>query len=494
MVTPHIRWTIFIGLALLALAVRLIDLGGRPMHTDEAVNAYIVGEVLDGGRYHYDPQDRHGPALAEIAVPLVRLQGAHHFADLTEAELRLAPALGGAAGVLIFGAAVEIFGFMPGLLGACLWAFAPWPLYYSRDFIHETFFVTGTFGLIVTGFWAFQNNSVGAAMLAGGCAAFMLACKETAGLHLAALALAGVLGNGWSAAPFAWKTFFPKRVWAAAVGTFLVTGVLWFSWGGQNWQTPLELGRAIPHLAARAAGEGHAKPFYYYFNLLAQGGSGALILLLGLIGLAQAGGPHGGRLNPGRRLIALYAGLIMIIYCVIPYKTPWLALNFWLPLTLLVGLAMEWLWGRRTNSAYRVVLFLVFAVGAGLMAQDTRHWVFQMPAEEKNPLAYAQTTEDILGLPPRVTQLSEQQGLVRPRVAVIAADPWPWPWYLRKFPQTGFWQPGQIPGPADFFITGSDVPASLMGTLKSFRPEFFGVRPNVLVILWSRPAATQPSP
>jgi hypothetical protein len=93
-----------------------------------------------------------------------------------------------------------------------------------------------------------------------------------------------------------------------------------------------------------------------------------------------------------------------------------------------------------------------------------------------------------------VTQLSEQQGLVRPRVAVIAADPWPWPWYLRKFPQTGFWQPGQIPGPADFFITGSDVPASLMGTLKSFRPEFFGVRPNVLVILWSRPAATQPSP
>jgi predicted membrane-bound mannosyltransferase len=66
---PKIRWAAFVAIALLALAVRLPQLGERPMHTDEAVNAYITGELLAGGKYHYDPQDRHGPVLYLLANP-----------------------------------------------------------------------------------------------------------------------------------------------------------------------------------------------------------------------------------------------------------------------------------------------------------------------------------------------------------------------------------------------------------------------------------------
>ena len=33
------------------------------MHTDESINAYLVGQVLAGEAFRYDPQDRHGPAL-----------------------------------------------------------------------------------------------------------------------------------------------------------------------------------------------------------------------------------------------------------------------------------------------------------------------------------------------------------------------------------------------------------------------------------------------
>ena len=46
------------------------------MHTDEAVNAYIVGQLLAGEPFQYDPQDRHGPALSALALPLARMQGA----------------------------------------------------------------------------------------------------------------------------------------------------------------------------------------------------------------------------------------------------------------------------------------------------------------------------------------------------------------------------------------------------------------------------------
>ena len=83
------RWAAFIFVALLGLAVRLPQLGARPMHTDEAVNAYIVGQLLAGETFTYDPQDRHGPALAALALPLARMQGARSFSDLTESELRL---------------------------------------------------------------------------------------------------------------------------------------------------------------------------------------------------------------------------------------------------------------------------------------------------------------------------------------------------------------------------------------------------------------------
>jgi predicted membrane-bound mannosyltransferase len=188
-----------------------------------------------------------------------------------------------------------------------------------------------------------------------------------------------------------------------------------------------------------------------------------------------------------RLALVIYAVLIVAIYCVIPYKTPWLALNFWLPFSLLAGFAVEWIWFATTKSSLRAAI-LVFCAGLGLLVtHDTRQRVFIFPADEKNPYAYAHTTEDLLGLPVRLDELARQDKIKNPRIAVIAADAWPLPWYLRKFPQVGFWQPNQEAGDADFFITTTDVSGKLAERLKSFRPEYFGVRPNVLLILWSPP-------
>ena len=88
-------------------------------------------------------------------------------------------------------------------------------------------------------------------------------------------------------------------------------------------------------------------------------------------------------------------------------------------------------------------------------------------------------------LPGRLEALAAKDNLASPRIAVVAADAWPLPWYLRKFSKVGFWQPGQEPGAADYFITTTDVSGKLAERLINFRPEFFGVRPNVLIILWT---------
>ena len=128
------------------------------MHTDEAVNAYIVGQLLAGEPFIYDPQDRHGPALAAFALPLARMQGARSFSDLTESELRLMPVVAGTVTILLFGAAVEMFGYLPSLLAAILFAIGPLPVYYDRYFIHESLFCAATFGLILSGWRASKRG------------------------------------------------------------------------------------------------------------------------------------------------------------------------------------------------------------------------------------------------------------------------------------------------------------------------------------------------
>ena len=514
-----IRYSAFVFIALLALAVRLPQLGVRPMHTDEAVNAYITGGLLTGEKYHYDPQDRHGPALYLLAKPVAQLCGANNFSELTETQLRLSTVLVGILTVLLFGAGVEMFGFIPCLVAALLFAFAPLPVYYSRYFIHETLFVAATLGLIlcvsrVPDWWGSSrcDEPTGrsptsatrfTAALAGFCAALMLACKETAVIHFFAIgaALVAVRFRTPASGPSRGRTFakhagsetgVPSAKLAFTVaGVFIFTTILLFTWGGQNWTAPADLIRAIPHFAARAGGQGHEKPFWYYGHLLAGGWSGAALLMFAVIGLFRASrSPAVG----ARLAIAIYALLIAAIYCAIPYKTPWLALNFFLPLAILAGFTLEWAWlSRPTFSARAVILVLALAIGL-LIAHDTRERVFKIPADEKNPYAYAHTGEDLLRLPGRLAELAQQRKISNPRIAVVAADAWPLPWYLRKFSGAGYWQPDQETGPADFFVTPTDLSGRLAGQLKDFRPEFFGARPNVLLILWSPvPAQTATS-
>jgi uncharacterized protein (TIGR03663 family) len=485
-VPSRARWLTFIFVALLGLAVRLPQLGVRPMHTDEAVNGYIVGQLLAGEPFNYDPQDRHGPALSALALPLARLQGARSFSDLTESELRLAPVLAGTITILLFGAAVEMFGALPCLIAALVFAFGPLSVYYDRYFIHESLFCATTLGLIVSGWRASKTHSVSYSVVAGACAAVMLAAKETAVIHFFALAAALIALAVRNRTANGSRVWFRSRTLLIGIGTFLALSILLYTWFGRDWSAlPALLHAAPPHLLSRAAGQGHEKPFWYFAQLLSSGWSGGILIALAAIGLAVTIR----RRDPAPyRYIAIYFIFITAIYSLIPYKTPWLALNLWSPLALFAGRAIEFLWTRAVQHLPRrgavPALGILGAIIAVLIAHDTRQRVFLHPADEQNPYAYAHTTEDILGLPLEISEMARRDGIANPSVAVIASDPWPLPWYLRRFSQVGFWQPGQQPGKADFYITSTDVAEQYRDQLKDYRADFFGVRPGVLILLW----------
>jgi uncharacterized protein (TIGR03663 family) len=401
--------------------------------------------------------------------------------------LRVVPVVAGTITILLFGAAVEMFGFIPSLLAAILFAVASLPVYYDRYFIHESLFCAATFGLILSGWRASQTRSARQAALAGACAALMVACKETAVLHFFALAAAAIVFRFTSVRETGqmrqgqWKTIFTAAV------SFLLLSAALFTWFGRNWRALPALINAEPDLFARAAGQGHEKPIWYFCRLLTVGWSGAPLVAFACLGLfiifrrRRDASPY--------QYLAYYGLLIAVIYSLIPYKTPWLALNLWLPLTLFAAIAVEslWRWGTtRFSKRATVPAFCLLAALTGvLIANDTRQRVFLYPADESNPYAYAQTSEDILGLPVEIADLARQNGIATPRITVIASDPWPLPWYLRHFSEVGFWQPGQQAKDADFYITSTEAADQYADQLKNFRPEFFGVRPGVLILLWS---------
>jgi hypothetical protein len=325
-----------------------------------------------------------------------------------------------------------------------------------------------------------KTNSVVSSIFTGLCAGLMLATKETAVIHLFAIGAAGLIG--WRFLPQ--SKFPPLKPLAISAVVFVVTIVVLFSWFGTNWSGLADLFRAVPHLAARTAGQGHEKPFNYYLQLM----DVSLVLFpLTIAGIYSAicEAVNGTR-KPHLPLV-IYGLLIFLIYSAIPYKTPWLALGLWLPLALINGFGVEAIWSLIKNPGGRWVAALVCAGFLSVIGRETRTRVFEKPVDEKNPYAYAHTGEDLLRLPDRLQELASQYNLANPRIAVVAADAWPLPWYLRKFPQVGFWQPDQNTGPADFYITSTDVSDKLSLQLKDFRPEYFGVRPNVLIVLWTPP-------
>ncbi len=480
------RWMAFFIVALIGLAIRLPQLDARPMHTDEAVNAYIVGQLLAREPFIYDSQDRHGPTLAALTLPIVRMQGARSFSDLTESELRVVPVVAGTITILLFGSAAEMFGFIPSLLAAILFAVAPLPVYYDRYFIHESLFCAATFGLILSGWRASQTRSARQAALAGACAALMLACKETALLHFFAFVVAAIVFGFRNPHGTGRKGWIPRKPILAALISFLLLSAALFTWFGRNWKALPALLHTAPDLFARAAGQGHEKPFWYFGRLLSGGWSGGLLVAFTCLGLfvilrRRDASPY--------QWLAYYGLLIAAIYSLIPYKTPWLALNLWLPLTLCAASAAEslWRWSRtRFGRRAMVPAFCILAALTGfLIAHDTRQRVFLYPADESNPYAYAQTSQDIVGLPGEIAELARHDGIATPRITVIAADPWPLPWYLRHFSEVGFWQPGQQAKDADFYITSTEAADQYADRLQNFHPEFFGVRPGVLILLWS---------
>ena len=477
-------------LAAAALWLRTHDLDQRPMHADEANQGVKTGELVEAGRYAFDPRDHHGPTLYYLGAAVATLRGQATLAALDETSLRLVPALAGALAVPLLvllarrrePGGTGLSGPAALAAGAFL-ALAPPAVYYSRYFIQETLLATGALAVAVALRCWWRTGLIRWALAAGAGLGLMQATKASTPLFVAMGAIAVLLTRA-AARPASPR---PGRDLLAGLGAAAVTAALLYSSFGTHWAGLRDALSVYLHALLRFGAEapptGHEKPWDYYLQLLGWSRSGGLLWhqaalsALALAGLAVATRQRDAFL----RCVAVYGLLILAAFSAFPYKTPWHAVHFVAPAALLAGAALDALGRRRAGPALAAAATLLVAFS---LWQQTRLTSFLRPADGRNPWAYVHSSRDVLKFRP----LAEAARATRPGepIRVISEEYWPLPWYFRGLPDVGYWTEAPADCGGALVIASVAQAESVRARLgRTARESFVGLRPGFLCVVFS---------
>ncbi len=504
---------LLIAVAVVALAggaaLRLGRRGNRPMHPDEAVQAFKFARLLETNEYVYDPQEYHGPAPHYCAWPIVRLVAdAPVLQQVEESDLRLVTALFGIALIALVWLLRGDLGSSRAAWASAFTAFSPALVFYSRYYISETLLVFFSFGAIV-GFWRYLRSmghpaemaepAVGPApwsrgagwlALAGFSVGMMHATKETSVIVLLAMAVAAGLTLLWSLAegrPMGkdrwWQT---GKGFAAALVLAALLSALLFSSFLSNPRGPWDSIVTYLNYAFRASGRGdaswHLHPWHYYLRIVLWWGKPGegFWTHLPVVALAAIGFALGSRRDgptrsgaPLVRFLGLYTLALMVMYSLIPYKTPWCIIGAVHGTVLLAGVGAAGLLRMTPGRGTRIAAAAAVLVALGYMGWQAWRDSFTEYENPASPYVYAQATSDVPLLARRLRELA----VVHPRgsgmhVQVICPgnDYWPLPWYLRDFDAVGWHNSVPDGKPAPVILLKPAVEAELIEALYERRP------------------------
>ena len=514
-----------------ALAFRLPRLSMRVMHVDEAVHTIKFQELLEEGRYVYDPHEYHGPTIYYAALPVYWLSSARSFADTTEWTFRIVTVVFGTALVLLCLLLGRGLGGPAAICASILTAVSHAMVYYSRYYVQEMVFVFFTSATLVFAWRYARSPRVGWAIAAGLCAGLMHATKETCIIAFAAMGAALVCVLLWRrAAGGAEPT--QRRIRAghllAAATVAIAVSVVCYSTFFTNARGPLDSVLTYAKYFQRVGtGSIHEHPWYYYLHMLSSAQYGriwwseAFVLFLAVVGLVMAlSGKGAGGANVWLlRFIAIYTLAATLVYSAVPYKTPWSILGTYHGMILLAGVGAAGLVRLTPTLPLRALLVLwlagVGAEGLRLLPANVRRglpiplqavcgggWGLARQAHlgnftyydnSLNPYVYSHTSRDFLRLPERLEALAdvcEDGHDMIIEIVAPEADFWPLPWYLRGFngERTGYYAdvPERFHNPVVVIATDNlsedadtgvaDAVADRLGD--GYLQEYYGLRPG----------------
>ena len=182
-VTRH-SWEIaaYSALGLVALVMRLWDLGFRAMHHDESLHAFYAWNLSSGQGYQHNPM-MHGPFQIEASAAVFRMFGDGDF------TARIPYVFAGTVLVLLPLLLRRRLGRTGALIVSAMLAFSPTMLYFSRFARNDIIMAVWTLGLVGC-MWRYLDDGKNRYLyIAAALLALSFATKETAYLVTATLGL-----------------------------------------------------------------------------------------------------------------------------------------------------------------------------------------------------------------------------------------------------------------------------------------------------------------
>ncbi len=302
-------------------------------------------------------------------------------------------------------------------------------------------------------------------ILASASTALFFATKETAFITLGTMLIAcgcvwvwrkvypGIFGelkeNELEPIKITWDTFLKRFnesdstiLLLVIIGTFAYVAVLFFSSFFTYWGGVAGAFEAYAVWTKTGTADHTQNGFWAYAKWMAGWRDGRIIgvselpiLILSAIGTLIA-------LFKGRHIFAMFTGLwafgLFAAYTIIPYKTPWLALSFLLPMCMVAGYGINEIFKNR-DIAFKGFAGLLTLFAVVVLSYQTYDLNFQRYDDDQMPYVYAHTQRGFLDLIKKIEYFADKSGLDKDAtIEIVSPDYWSMPWYMREYSHANF--------------------------------------------------------
>ena len=491
---------VWVGLIVLAVVLRVWDLGSRPFHHDESQDAYFSYTFSqDFKSYSYNPL-LHGPVRFYLTALNYKLFGDSNF------TARLAPVY---MGTLLVGLPYLLrhqMGRVAAIAAGLILAISPSVLYFSRFAREDIYLAAVSLGLFVACFRFVRKPRTLTLCLIGFLISFSFGVKESGlvttfivgGFFITAVGVQGILAqrrggaftDGEVLGAIA-KVGWPAWVSSIAVLVFTYSFLFTRFFTGFTCTTTEYAGHPA-HQTSCLDGVFYGLGYWQAQQKVARGGDSAWlypgiifsnewpVLLLAVVGVVFT------FLRPS--LLRFFA--LWMFVCTLAFymwgseRFAWLVLHPLVPLVLLAGIGLQSLWELRSRIA-RGGAFAAVAIGAAYLifasfetnARDgaiPRSWV----VSTQSSVQVKQVTDQIAGLIAK----AKAEGQPQPGITIDSSSgaTFPYAWYLRHD------APGYIDMTTQGFVPNTSILIMTQEGREALRPSLsaYSVRPFDFRVWW----------
>ena len=489
--------------------LRLYDLRLVPFHHDEGVNGnFLVTLVREGpAKYQYNPENYHGPTLYFISAIIPWLsrfflgKTAGDFYGLNDYTVRGITVVFGVATIWLALLLRKRLGAIGALSAAGLIAISPGAVYLSRYFIHESLFVFFGLAIVVAALRYYDTGRSFYLILVAISAGLMTATKETWIINGPVLLIALVSTSAYCrlrgpVGERVQKTLerlggpVPMTTVAlVALAVFILVNVLFYSSFFTNYPKGVSDAWSTLKFWSHRTHE-HEHPWWQYIQWLIQ--EEPAVLALAGAGAAIAVWQGINRLGV---FLALWSFGLLAAYSLVGYKTPWISLNFIVPMALTAGYGLDAAYQKLREFEQPQMLLAVGILTVAICGYQMISLNFIHYDDDRYAYVYAHTRREMLTMLDQIDRIAKRTKTGNDTgVALVSPDYWPLPWYFRNYNRVGYYQ--QIIPTNEPIIIGSQAQAEQLKTTFGDRYQLlssglneeggYPLRPGVDLLLYVR--------